>query len=188
MTRLSNEERKQVIEGFYDRVAEGIPIDEGWKQRMIEASAPQLPDDPSPAQLDAWIELAEMLADPVFVENMRANAREVWGRFDMKAFQKASDDAANAARAAIAKGIAPESDEAERIVHAYAEAMGRARGAAIDVADPKVRRGFRERFERQDPRGGRYWELVAVLRGAPMIETRAKDWAWIKAAVLHHFA
>ena len=47
---------------------------------------------------------------------------------------------------------------------------------------------FRERFERQDPRGGRYWELVAVLKGAPMVETRVKDWAWIKSAALHHFA
>lgn len=188
VTRLSNEERKQVIEGFYERVSDGIPIDDGWKQKMIEASAPKLPDDPSPEQLDAWIELAEMLADPAFVENMRANAKEVWGRFDMKAFQKASDDAANAARAALAKGVAPESDDAKAIVHAYAEAMGRARGTTIDVDDPKVRRGFRDRFERQDPRGGRYWELVAVLRGAPMIETRAKDWEWIKRAVLHHFA
>ena len=188
VTRLSNEERKTVIEGFYDRVSEGIPMDEGWKRAMIEASAPRLPDNPTPEQLDAWIELAELLSDPRFLENMRANAKDVWGRFDMDAFRRANDEAAAAARDALARGVAPESDDASSIVHRYAEAMTTARGVPFDPSDERIRRGFRERFERQDPRGGRYWELVAILKGAPMVETRVKDWVWIKSAVLHHFA
>ncbi len=188
MTRLSNEERKSVIEGFYDRVSKDIPMDEGWKRAMIDASAPRLPDDPTPSQLDAWIELTEILSDPSFLENMRANAKDVWGQFDMDAFRRANDEAASAAREALARGEAPESDEARPIVFRYAEAMTRARGAVFDPSDERVRRGFRERFERQDPRGGRYWELVAILKGAPMVETRVKDWAWLRRAFIHHFA
>lgn len=187
VTRLSNEERRTVIESFYDRVSEGIPMDAGWKGRMIDASAPKLPDDPTPEQLDAWIELAEMLSDPGFIANMRANAKEVWGRFDMDAFRAANDEAAAAARSAIADGVAPESEVAKGIVTRYAEAMGRARGVTMDLGDERVRHGFRERFARQDPRGGRYWELVAILRDSPMVDTRTKDWAWLKTAVLHHF-
>jgi DNA-binding transcriptional MerR regulator len=188
VTRLSNEERTAVIEGFYDRVSEGIPIDEKWKQEMVHASAPKLPDNPTPEQLDAWIELAEILADPKFVENMRANAKDVWGRVDMTAFRQANDEAAAEARSALARGVAPESEEAKAVVVRYALAMGAAQGKAIDLEDPNVRRGFRERFARQDPRGGRYWELVAVLRGSPMVQTRVDDWKWIGAAVLHHLA
>jgi DNA-binding transcriptional MerR regulator len=188
VTRLSNEERRAVIEGFYDRVSEGIPVDDGWKLKMIEASAPKLPDDATPEQLDAWIELAEILADPAFIESMRANAKEVWGRFDMDAFRRAGDEASRAARELIARGDSPESAAGRAIVLRYAEALVKARGAAFDPDDPKMRRGFRERFARQDPRGARYWELVAILKGTPMLDHRVEDWNFLQAAVLHHFA
>ena len=80
VTRLSQEERKAVIERFYEKVSEGIPIDKQWMREKIEASAPRLPDEPTPEQVDAWVELAEMVSDPTFVESLRANAKEVWQR------------------------------------------------------------------------------------------------------------
>jgi len=109
VTRLSNEERRAVIERFFDRVSEGIPIDEAWKQRMIEATTPKLPDNPTPPQLDAWIELAGLLSDPTFIENLRENAKAVWGKFDMEAMRRAGDEVAAAAKDALARSIPPES-------------------------------------------------------------------------------
>jgi DNA-binding transcriptional MerR regulator len=50
VTRLSNEERRAVIERFYRQVAEGIAVDEDWTRSMIDASAPRLPDEPSKEQ------------------------------------------------------------------------------------------------------------------------------------------
>src|SRR5262249_20424069 len=123
VTRLSNDERKAVIERFYDRVSEGIPIDDSWKQRMIDASTPRLPDDPTPAQLDAWIELAEIVSDPAFIENLRRDAKDVWGKFDMEAMRRAGDEAAAAAKDALARAMAPESDEAQQIVERYGAAL-----------------------------------------------------------------
>lgn len=41
VTRLTNEERKAVSEGFYERVSAGVAMDDAWKRRMIEASAPR---------------------------------------------------------------------------------------------------------------------------------------------------
>jgi DNA-binding transcriptional MerR regulator len=184
VTRLSNEERKAVIERFYDRVSEGIPIDESWKQRMIDASTPRLPDDPTPAQLDAWIELAEIVSDPAFIANLRRHAKEVWGKFDMEAMRRAGDDAAAAAKDALAHSLAPESDEAKQIVESYGAALAAAKGGAFDDLS---RRGMRERFARHDPRAARYWELVAVLRSRPCMASKVEEWNWIKAAVLHHF-
>ncbi len=55
------------------------------------------------------------------------------------------------------------------LVLRYVEAMGRARCVTM-------------------PPGGRYRELVAILRGSPMVETRTTDRAWLKTAVLHHLA
>ena len=185
VTRLSNEQRKHVIEGFYDRVSEGIPIDEGWKRKMIEASAPKLPDDPTPAQLDAWIELAELVADETFVASLRENAKEVWGKFDMAAMKKAGDEVAAAAHRAIERGEGAESDAAGEIVEAYGRALAAARGGTFDDTS---RRGMRERFEKHDPRAARYWELVAVLKGTPAVASTVAEWKWISEAVLHHFA
>lgn len=184
VTRLSNEERKAVIEKFYDRISEGIPIDAEWKRTMVEASAPKLPDNPTGEQLDAWIELADMLADASFVENLRDSAREVWGKFDMNAMRRASDDAAAAAKEAIARGVAPEAAEAREVIERYGSALAAARGGTLDDAG---RRGIRDRFARHDPRAARYWELVATLRGDCAAQHVA-EWRWIAQAVLHHFA
>src|SRR4051812_35752515 len=56
VTQLTNEERKNVIAGYYQRISESIPMDSPWRKTLAEASKPQLPDNPSPEQLDAWIE------------------------------------------------------------------------------------------------------------------------------------
>ena len=182
VTRLSNEERKAVIEKFYDDVSEGIPIDEKWKKQMVEASAPKLPDNPTPAQLDAWVELAEMVADPKFVEGLRQNAKEVWGKFDMMAMRRAGDEAAASAKDALARGASPDSEEAAHIVDAYGRALA---DAAKKPYDDVFQRGMRERMQRQDPRASRYWELVAMMNGTPSQKSTVAEWAWIRAAVVH---
>jgi DNA-binding transcriptional MerR regulator len=92
MTNLSRAERRGVIERFFDRVSDAVRIDPKWMRQMIEASIPELPDDPTPAQCDAWIELSNILGDPDFIANMRSNAAEVWnGEFDHVAYAKASE-------------------------------------------------------------------------------------------------
>jgi DNA-binding transcriptional MerR regulator len=185
VTRLSNEERKAVIEQFYDRVSDGIPIDEAWKRRMTEASTPKLPDDPTPAQLDAWIELAEIVSDPAFIENTRKNAKAVWGRFDMEALRHANDEVAASAKDALARSIPPESEEARYIVERYGAAVATAKGGAFDH---HTRRRLHEQFAQHDPRESRYWELVGILNSEPCMASKAHEWRWIKVAVLHHFA
>jgi DNA-binding transcriptional MerR regulator len=183
VTRLSNEERKNVIKGFYDRVSEGIPIDQKWKSEMIEASAPKLPENPSPEQLDAWIELADLVADPSFVQSLRESAKEVWGKFDMNAMRRASDDVMMGTKDAVLGNVAPESEAARAIVEKYGAALAAAAGGTFDA---ETRRGMHERFKRHDPRAARYWELVAKVNGTPSTASNVQEWAWIKAAVLHH--
>jgi DNA-binding transcriptional MerR regulator len=185
VTRLSNEERRSVIEGFYDRVSEGIPIEEQWKRRMIEASTPELPESPTPAQLDAWVELAEIVSDPKFVEGLRESARDIWGKTDMEAMSCANDEVAASTKEAAARSVAPESEEARRIVERYGEALAVARRCGFDDV---FRRGMRHRLERQDARAIRYWELVAIMNGSPGAASKVAEWSWIKAAVAHHFA
>ncbi|MFT3925245.1 MAG: MerR family transcriptional regulator [Myxococcales bacterium] len=185
VTRLTHEERRAAIETFHERVSEGIPIEAAWRKRMVDASTPQLPDNPSPEQLDAWIELSELIADTSFIESLRKSAKEVWGKFDMNLMREAGDRMTAAAKRAIAQGLAPESEQAKTLVEEYGTALAAARGGSFDAAS---RSGMRERFENHDPRNARYWELVAVLRGTPSVDSTIAEWRWIRQAVLYHLS
>ena len=125
------------------------------------------------------------VADPTFVESLRNNAKEVWGKFDMTAMRRASDEVSAAAKEAITRSVKPDSEEGKLIVEAYGTALAAARGATFD---DRVRRGMRERFWGHDPRSSRYWELVATLNGNPRVASTVAEWKWISAAVIHHFA
>ncbi|MEO3774006.1 MerR family transcriptional regulator [Micromonospora sp. B9E7] len=71
---LSDEERDRLIDEFW------IEVSAGWEppERMVEwwrAARPELPDHPSAAQLEAWIELAELVQD---TEVRQAVRRELY--------------------------------------------------------------------------------------------------------------
>lgn len=73
MTRLSKTEFRNALERFYDDVAGGAPVDVKWKKKMMDAGTPDLPDDPTPDQIDAWVELMDMLSDKTYAAEMRAH-------------------------------------------------------------------------------------------------------------------
>lgn len=65
LARLSAAERKQIIDEFKEEVFGGLDADPRLRDRMRTFSI-ELPDDPTPEQVDAWIELAELVRDPGF--------------------------------------------------------------------------------------------------------------------------
>jgi DNA-binding transcriptional MerR regulator len=77
LARLSAQERQQLIDDFVDGVFAGTDPGApgaGLARRMRQLPA-ELPDDPTPEQVDAWIELAELIADPGFRERTRTMAQ-----------------------------------------------------------------------------------------------------------------
>ena len=69
LARLSAAERKQIIDEFKEEVFGGLD-DPRLRDRM-RAFSIELPDDPTPEQVDAWIELAELVRDPGFRARLR---------------------------------------------------------------------------------------------------------------------
>ena len=184
VTRLSNAERRAVIERFYEQLSDGISMDEDWKRGMIEASAPRLPDDPTKEQLDAWIELAEIVSDPGFIESMRKMSEQAWTEdFDHQAFQRGTGEVTARARAAIDAGVAPDSDEARSIVEQLV--MVTASSSKVEP-DAAFRASLRDRYENHDPRAARYWVLVGIMNGQAMPSGPVEEWDWIAKAVVHH--
>jgi DNA-binding transcriptional MerR regulator len=69
LARLSAAERKQIIDEFKEEVFGGLD-DPRLRDRM-RAFSIELPDDPTPDQVDAWIDLAELVRDPGFRARLR---------------------------------------------------------------------------------------------------------------------
>lgn len=71
LARLSAAERRRIMEEFVEELFHGLDtVDPCIKERM-RTLAVDLPDDPTPEQVDAWVELAEMVQDPEFRAQMR---------------------------------------------------------------------------------------------------------------------
>ncbi|WP_299534407.1 MerR family transcriptional regulator [uncultured Streptomyces sp.] len=69
LARLSAAERKQIIDEFKEEVFGGLD-DPRFRDR-VRAYSIDLPDDPTPEQVDAWIDLAELVRDPGFRARLR---------------------------------------------------------------------------------------------------------------------
>ncbi|GAA2417916.1 MerR family transcriptional regulator [Streptomyces glaucosporus] len=70
LARLSTGERRKIIQDFMTEVSAGLEGAPDLAERL-RRSPLELPDDPSPEQVDAWLELAELLGDPDFRTRMR---------------------------------------------------------------------------------------------------------------------
>ncbi|GAA1581716.1 MerR family transcriptional regulator [Actinoplanes couchii] len=72
---MSDEERDRLIDEFWTEVCTGWEpppkMEQWWRQ-----ARPVLPDDPTAAQLEAWIELARLVSDPQVRSALRDDLRE----------------------------------------------------------------------------------------------------------------
>jgi DNA-binding transcriptional MerR regulator len=82
LAKMSEVERQHLIDDFLDDTFGGTNANPELVA-MLRAMRPELPDDPEPHQLEAWVELAELVQDPDF----RASVRR------MAAYQAAERDA-----------------------------------------------------------------------------------------------
>lgn len=173
VTRTSNEERRSVVERFYEEVVDGLPADRTWVTGMIDASTPPLPASPTPAQVEAWVELEGILADPAFLACRKENAADSWGaRPD--AYVDAQLAALTAVQHARANDVSPTSAEARAIAERLVVDVAKVAGG-----DPKA---ARERMRmKYDPRGARFWELVAIVRGDES-PPKLDAWRWLGEA------
>ncbi|WP_033436389.1 helix-turn-helix domain-containing protein [Saccharothrix sp. NRRL B-16314] len=166
LARLSEEERQAILDDFFDEVFGGLELDPGFEQ-MMRSVRVELPDDPTTEQLEAWVELANMVRDPDFRasirnmserhQEMRAEGVDMSGRSEeaMEAFQYSIAQA----REALDAGIAPDSAEAAAVVARVDERWSTALNLPVG---PELSKRLEE-FG--DPRAERYWALLATING-----------------------
>ena len=122
LAQLSDDERKRIVAEFLEEAFDGLDMEPGFAARMRSA-APELPDDPTPEQVDAWIELAELVQDPAFKASIRRmseqhSAARAGGESmePQPDWQAAATLVAERAGAARAAGVDPASPEAAAVV------------------------------------------------------------------------
>ncbi|MET8947467.1 MerR family transcriptional regulator [Streptomyces sp. NPDC004542] len=173
LARMSAAERRRIMEEFVEEMLDGLDtFDPEIRERMWR-SAVDLPDDPTPEQVDAWMELAEMVRDPQFRAVMRRAT-------ELNAAERGPDVPAGAslwfvkrlielAGEARERGIAPEAPEADAVLR---ELLGDADRTAV-----------RERlWATFNGRLARYRELLSRVHGQPLPAHR-EEFAWVAAAL-----
>jgi pyruvate/2-oxoglutarate dehydrogenase complex dihydrolipoamide acyltransferase (E2) component len=196
LARLSAAERRRIVTDFVDDVFAGLDADPGIVERMRMAT-PELPDEPSSEQVQAWIELAELVGDPEFRAVVRAMAQRGsderaargLGRAgaatpaaELAAHERVAATVAERAGAAVAAGIDPASPEAQPIVDELASVLARLHGTHDG---PAFRATFADTIAAfGDSRVDRYWRLLAIINGWPQREpSPLPAWEWLLAGL-----
>jgi DNA-binding transcriptional MerR regulator len=175
LTRLSAEERQRMIDDFVDAAFDGIDPDAqgaGIAQAMRSMPA-ELPDDPTTEQVEAWIELAELVSEPTFAARVREMAT-VGAASDPTDIPTDPAAVIEQAGAALAAGVEPGTPAAEQVVAGLVPAGldGPGRAALADRLATFT-----------DRRVERYWQLLGVLNGWPRRAPSVPAFEWLIAAL-----
>jgi DNA-binding transcriptional MerR regulator len=189
MTAFANAsagEARRIMEDFLGHVFAEHP-DDPFASRM-RAALPELPEEPSDAQIDAWVELAGLVGDPEFRDRVRQMVSEgarVRNERDIsdtdEATQRAGAAVVGRAGAAMTAGVAPASAEAAAIVDDLVGLFA----AAADRTDGAAYRAelvwYLETFT--DERVERYWNLIGIINGWPQGPSLTPVYRWFIAAL-----
>jgi DNA-binding transcriptional MerR regulator len=179
LASMTDAERAALIDDFWDEVTAGLDINPDFDAGMRSAK-PVLPDDPSPEQLEAWLELAELVRDKDFRARIRAmseghSAARAAGQTMDAPFGEAREQWLSwttRATAAISAGEEPTSPTGRALATDIAAAHSTPPSQAAD-----------ELAASTDARAERYWQLMATINGWPQWPSQVPAAEWIIAAL-----
>ncbi|KOV30837.1 MerR family transcriptional regulator [Streptomyces sp. XY431] len=184
LAKLSDDERRRLITDFVDDTFGGLDANAEFVD-MMRSAVPELPDDPEPSQVEAWVELAELTQDPDFraaVRRMAEYQAAERARGDRTGLHHDLTEAVrDRVGGALDAGLDPASPEAAAVVDAltalYAQTFDRA-------DDASLRHWLLARLEiAGDPRAERYWHLLSVINGWPVPPSLAPVFGWFTDAL-----
>ena len=185
LARLGAAERRNIVADFVEEVFAGLDADPGIAARMRGAT-PELPDEPSSEQWQAWIELAELVAD----EDFRGGSgrwRSARGGPRGGAAAPGRARAHGRARRRSPSGPARRGPGSIRVgARAVVDELARLRRGARPRG-PAFRAWLADTLETfTDRRAERYWQLLAIMNGWPQrgpAQSSIPPWEWLVAAL-----
>ncbi|MFJ6792521.1 TIGR03086 family metal-binding protein [Streptomyces angustmyceticus] len=209
LARLSDRERRRIITDFVEDALDGVHAP-AYRGGLL-AAVPDLPDDPTPEQTDAWTALIALVRGPELRAALRrlaeysartgpaaagetAPAAQEQAAQEQAAQQQAAVRVAELMRergeAAVAAGLAPDSPAAEPVVAELVAAWIPTQAGTADppAADgPGARGRLLEQLETAaEPAVERYWQLLCAVTGRPAPPRWGTAGAWTTAALRAH--
>jgi DNA-binding transcriptional MerR regulator len=175
LARLSAGERRRIIDEFVAETFSGLDTaDPDIRERMSHSTV-DLPDDPTPDQVDAWIELAGLVQDPRFRASMRRmaeqNARSRTPQTPAGASVWFAKRVVQLVGAARERGVTPGSPGADAVLD---ELLGTGTDRAAVL----------ERLEvGMDADGARYRALLARVAGREPAPDHLAEFGWVADAL-----
>jgi DNA-binding transcriptional MerR regulator len=155
LARLDRADKARFIaEHLGKRMAESGPP--ALQRAIIDAARVELPDDATLEQLDAWLELAELVSDDTFLAHHRAKRQTAIA--PSPAIRRAHEEALRE----IHDGVLPDDKSARLIAQRWARGLARQQGRT-DVrafAAELCRAADSGRFDKEQ----RFWALLAILK------------------------
>ncbi|AQS68852.1 MerR family transcriptional regulator [Streptomyces pactum] len=185
LTRLSSDERRRMVADFIAGLGAGAPDARG-AAAALRTALPDLPDEPSDAQLTAWVEIAELVADDGFRARM---AHAALPPADEEALPGAAPEAAaelvpfvrRTVAAARAADIDPDDDDAVPVVDAVVERFAATLGRPDS---PELRAWMARQFDAgHDPLVERYWRLVWTVNDWQVVPAHLPFQPWMIEAL-----
>jgi DNA-binding transcriptional MerR regulator len=185
LASMSDDERARLLDEFWREMTDGLNVDTEFYARMRSAK-PTLPDDPEPAQVEAWVEFAELISDPDFRQLIRGMSERHAaavdaGKSPSPVPQERWSGWLNRAQESLEADLPPDSADG----HALADEIARASAPADrDGDDPRFRTELADEIDAGgDARAERYWQLLAVMNGWPPIPTQQPTVSWLVSAL-----
>ncbi|UQX00855.1 MerR family transcriptional regulator [Streptomyces sp. RerS4] len=179
LAHLSRGEQRRLVADFVDETFTGLD-DNPEFVALMRSAVPELPDDPAPEQIEAWVELAELCRNADFRTAVRRMAEEQArepSRQDVGALHDGIDRAMRERiDEAVAAGVLPAPEPGAR----PADALGGLYGHAFaGAAGGDLRRWLLARLGMTAaPLAERYWRLLATINGWPVSPTLAPVYTW----------
>ncbi|WP_020139822.1 MerR family transcriptional regulator [Streptomyces sp. 351MFTsu5.1] len=173
LARLSAAERQRIVDDFVEETFRGLDTADPVIRDRLRRIGADLPEDPSPEQVDAWVELAELVQK----EDFRAAMRRM---IEFNAAGRGPDTPAGTSMwfirrlvelvgDALARGTAPEDPEADAVLDELL-------GEGTDRAAVLERIDLGQEVDR-------YRELAAVISGASEPPRYRAEFSWVVAAL-----
>jgi len=176
LLQASVAERRRIVDEFAQRTFAGIDEDAPGAMiaKAMRSLPPELPEEPSDAHVEAWLELLSMLNDESFASRTRemamaGAAAQLPKHYDIT---KVREDAG----AALGAGVDPKSKQARTVLERIVPGMS---------LDERI--ALRQQLETfNDVRVERYWELMGILNDRPAFPKIAAAMDWFIAALRAH--
>ncbi|WP_449061076.1 MerR family transcriptional regulator [Planomonospora algeriensis] len=204
LVSMSDEERDRLVDDFWNEVGEDLDVPPGFVERL-RTMRPRLPEDPTAAQLEAWIELADLVRGEGFRRAVRSHLQDTYTTFPGRRLASApvwdfihteGMEVGKEISEAYRSGLPADSPRVQELLARMMETAAKAVGEQATAASrdrlstafllaEELRRGDSREEDRYDATHGRYLSLVALINGTPL-GTDEEDpalFTWIAAAL-----